>query len=89
MYNFIFWIKPSVFLHVIAHYEYEGEFPNLHALIWLLWISIFDFRGPDWEITIDGKKCYIKELLVELYEKVGFLITLKVNIIRWCNVWLY
>ncbi|XP_011449361.3 probable phosphorylase b kinase regulatory subunit alpha isoform X11 [Magallana gigas] len=28
-------------------------------------------KGPDWEITIDGKKCYIKELLVELYEKAG------------------
>lgn len=25
-----------VFLHVITHNEYEGEFPNLHALIWLL-----------------------------------------------------
>ncbi|XP_078325718.1 phosphorylase b kinase regulatory subunit alpha, liver isoform-like isoform X6 [Crassostrea virginica] len=28
-------------------------------------------KGPDWEITIDGKKCCIKELLVELYEKAG------------------
>lgn len=56
---------------------------------WLLWIPSFHFRGPDWEITIDGKKCCIKELLVELYEKVCFLITLKVNIIRWYNVWLY
>jgi hypothetical protein len=29
------------------------------------------FRGPDWEIKIDDKKCCINELLVELYEKVG------------------
>ncbi|XP_056011600.1 probable phosphorylase b kinase regulatory subunit alpha isoform X5 [Ostrea edulis] len=28
-------------------------------------------RGPDWEIKIDGRKCCINELLVELYEKAG------------------
>lgn len=31
-----FELNPVFFLHVITHYEYEGEFPNLHALIWLL-----------------------------------------------------
>lgn len=28
-------------------------------------------RGPDWDTEVDGKSCTVKELLVELYEKVN------------------
>ena len=28
------------------------------------------FRGPDWDTEVDGKSCTVKELLIELYEKV-------------------
>ena len=32
--------------------------------------SIICYRGPDWDTEVDGKSCTVKELLIELYEKV-------------------
>ena len=29
-------------------------------------------RGPDWDTEVDGKSCTVKELLMELYEKVRY-----------------
>ena len=38
-------------------------------------LYFFCYRGPEWDTEVDGKSCTVKELLIELYEKVMYIIS--------------